>query len=304
MKKDKLVISLSLALCLSLCMTVCAYAQDVWNENIDVYAWHRDNSLNGVTGYGQTDALGPHIGIYNQTTVFDDSYNEEGYGYSSSKNENVNSVSSFAVSKDLFTGGFYSVETFGQITIPSYYGDYISRARDVDAFRYGYTARDAVDVSRYRELHQQYGGALAGYLFEMFDMDPSQYELAIDTDLCMNYGLDGAYLFARETMDRPEKSTLPMFYVNEGRDEVFAVYQDPSAVCYLYDYTLGGDGLWYISDIRQVQDSGRYSEARQSFAEFAAAAAEEDPSLRESEIIAAILEGAAEEASGETSVTH
>lgn len=288
MKKIKSAILLSLVLCFSMSMISTAYAQDVWGENISVVAWHENNSINGATGYGRTTAYGPHNRIYNQTTLYDMNYQEEGFGQSSSANPNVESVSSFAVGKNLSVGMFYTAESNGVISIPSVDGEYTSRYRDRDSFRYGYDTRTSVEVPReYEELQLQYRENLANYLFEKFDMDPTQFKLAFDYELCMNYGIDdSAYLFARETMERPYKSTVPSFFVNEANSEFFAVYQDPDAVCYMYDYVLREDGNWYINDTRRVQDSGQYKDICQSFSEFAAAAL----TVNDNEMVSSVVE--------------
>lgn len=274
MKKTKSAILLSLVLCLTMSMILNVHAQDVWGENIDVVAWHKNNDINGATGYGRTTAYGLHTRIYNQTTLYDMDYQEEGFGQSSSTNPNTESVSSFAVGKNFSVGMFYTAESAGVISIPSVDGEYTSRYSDSDSFRYGYDSRTSVEASReYEELHLQYRENLANYLFEKFNMDPSQFKLAFDYELCMNYGIDdSAYLFARETMERPYRSTVPSFFVNEANSEFFAVYQDPDAVCYMYDYVLDEGGNWYINDARRIQDCGQYRDICQSFSEFATAA--------------------------------
>ncbi|USF27411.1 hypothetical protein N510_002357 [Firmicutes bacterium ASF500] len=272
MTKKKLGVFISLVICLCLCTT--AYAINiVYGVNLEVSTRYENNNINGVNGYGTTYSDSGQTYIFNQTAIFDDEDNELDFSYSSSKNPNSTSVTSFVVTKNLSPYIEYKLQSYGCINWYNTEGEWESRDVDEKVFYYSgnnRTGLEEVTVTPHNwKLTEQYTRVRANHIFEKFNMDYSQYQYARDFELC-NYVASEAYRFARETMERSTVSTVPTFYVNDSADTFFAVYQDANAVNYMYEYSLSEDGHWYIKNVQKEQDIGRYQDVVQSLADFKA----------------------------------
>lgn len=112
---------------------------------------------------------------------------------------------------------------------------------------------------------RKYNELRANYIFEKFDMNPSEYSYVCNFDL-MNYIEIEEYNYFRESMNIIEGTTAPSFYVGDG--VIFGVCQDEKAVNHLYEFSATDEKTWELHDKKHFQDIGRYQDIFQSFQEF------------------------------------
>lgn len=124
-------------------------------------------------------------------------------------------------------------------------------------------------LSHSKELRYAYNQTRAEYLLEQFGISPEPYAFAYDYEL-LNYMETKPYLFIRETLHVQPVITAPSYFVEGG--VIFGVCQDQDAVNHLFEFAKSDDGTWVLKDSRELQDTGRYQDVHQSFAEFEAAA--------------------------------
>ena len=115
------------------------------------------------------------------------------------------------------------------------------------------------------EAKHDYSEIRVNHIFETFNMPPEQYTFAWFYEL-LDYVETDDYTYILSAMGIQPGSTSPSFFI--GDDILFCVCQDPDAVNYLYEFTKSEDGMWELSETRQLQDIGRYQDVYQSFSEY------------------------------------